>query len=73
MRLVSGFSQAKGTGPNLDRWVATEGWVAVIDGVTPKSDDLAGAIAATERLVDELAATVASADPGWTRSTWWTS
>lgn len=63
MRVVSAFSCGKGGSPNLDRLVATDAWVAVIDGVTPKSEDMTGAVAATELLVDDLAAAVEAADP----------
>jgi hypothetical protein len=58
MRLVTGFSRAKGTGPNLDRWVVTDGWAAVFDGVTPRGSDLDAAAAATVALVDDLVGTV---------------
>ncbi len=58
MRLVTGFSHGKGAGPNLDRWVVTDGWAAVFDGVTPRGSDLDAATAATEALVDDLVGTV---------------
>ncbi|MBA2956568.1 hypothetical protein GON03_00865 [Nocardioides sp. MAH-18] len=64
MRVLTAFTQGKGVSPNLDRLVATDAWVAVIDGVTPKSDEMAGAIAATARLVDDMVVAIENADPG---------
>ena len=62
MRLLTGFSRGKGAGPNLDRWVVTDGWAAVFDGVTPRGRDLEAAAAATVALVDELVRTVEAAE-----------
>lgn len=60
MRLVTGFSRAKGNEPNLDRWVVTDGWAAIFDGVTPRGSDLAAATA-TVALVDDLVRAVEEA------------
>ena len=40
MRVLTAYSQGRGVSPNLDRAVATDAWAAVLDGVTPKSDDM---------------------------------
>ncbi len=61
MRVLTAFTRAKGTAPNLDRFVVTDDWVAVFDGVSPKSADLDGATAATSALVDDLVDAVRSA------------
>lgn len=63
MQVLTAYSRAKGAAPNLDRFVVTDDWVAVIDGVTPKSPDLEAATAATAALVDDLVAAVRSAAP----------
>ncbi|CAI9404837.1 hypothetical protein [Nocardioides sp. T2.26MG-1] len=61
MRLVTGFSRGNGRGPNLDRWVVTDGWAAVFDGVTPRGTDLDVTTAATVALVDDLVRAVEAA------------
>jgi hypothetical protein len=63
MRVLTAFSRGKGAARNLDRFVVTDDWVAVFDGVTPKSPDLDAATAATAALVDDLVAVVRSAAP----------
>lgn len=64
MRLVTGFTRAKGAEPNLDRWVVTDDRAAVIDGVSPRGSDLVAATAATVALVDDLARSIETAGAG---------
>lgn len=54
------FTAGKATGTNLDRVCATDNFVAVFDGCTPKHEALHEASAATADLVDALVACITS-------------
>ena len=54
MRVVSSFSRARSAGANLDRAVATQDFVALFDGNTPKETDGQTEYSLTRDLVDSL-------------------
>jgi hypothetical protein len=63
MRVAESYTRSRSDNANLDRLVVTDHWAAIFDGVTPKSDDMEAATAATGRLVDALVAEVVAAPP----------
>lgn len=63
MQVSEAFTAGRGPGANLDRWVVTDDFAAVLDGTTPKGPDREEATAATAAMVDDLVCTVRGLDP----------
>lgn len=62
--MLESFTTGRDPGRNLDRLVVTEGFVAVLDGATPKGAHVREATAATVAMMDDLASAIRAMAPG---------